>query len=413
MIAAVHEDAPSFAGNPDGLVTFAAGQVLLPGLVDLHIHAPQFPQLGTALGEPLERWLQAYTFPLEARFADTDYAAAVYDALVTTLLANGTTTAVYYGSRHLPATQILAETCLRYGQRALVGRVAMDHREQCPEFYRDPSATIAIAETRSLIDYIRGLSGNADGLVRPVITPRFIPACTDELLAGLGRLAAETGCHVQTHCSESDWEHAHVLERCGASDTDALASFGLLTRRTVLAHGNFLNETDLGLIRARQSGVAHCPLSNAYFANAVFPLRAALDKQVNVGLGTDIAGGAHPSMLDSARMAITASRMLETGVDPARAAPERGRAGSRIGALEAFWLATAGGGIVLDLPIGQFRPGYRFDALLLDASRPDGNLRLNPTDGPEQLLERIINTAGRADIGCVWVGGRVVHGRPG
>jgi guanine deaminase len=112
-------------------------QMLLPGLVDLHVHAPQFPQAGTALDVPLEVWLQRHTFPLESRYADLDFATEVYGRLVETLLAHGTTTALYFGTIHLPATQRLAEICLARGQRALVGRVAMDHPEQCPPFYRD------------------------------------------------------------------------------------------------------------------------------------------------------------------------------------------------------------------------------------------------------------------------------------
>ena len=278
-------------------VQLCDGNILLPGFVDLHIHAPQWQQLGTALDLPLPRWLAEHTFPLEARFADAGYAAQVYDQMVPALLANGTTTAVYFSSIHLMATEILAETCLRHGQRALVGRVAMDHPEQCPDFYRDVSAASAIDDTRALIEIIRALPGNA-GRVLPVVTPRFIPACTDELLLWLGALSAETGCHIQTHVSESDWEHGHVLARCGCSDTDALANFGLLTRRTILAHGNFLDDGDVALIHATGAGIAHCPLSNAYFADAAFPLRAALEKGVRVGLGTDIAGGASPSLLE-------------------------------------------------------------------------------------------------------------------
>ena len=88
------------------------GQVLLPGLVDLHIHAPQWPQLGRALDLPLEDWLQACTFPLEARYADVDFARAIYADMVAALLAQGTTTAVYFGSIHVPATIALAQTCL-------------------------------------------------------------------------------------------------------------------------------------------------------------------------------------------------------------------------------------------------------------------------------------------------------------
>ena len=108
------------------LVTLGSDQYLLPGLVDLHIHAPQWPQLGKALDRPLEEWLQTYTFPLEARYADTAYARTVYEALVDGLVWNGTTTAVYFGTLHLRATQILADVCLRRSQRALIGRVAMD-----------------------------------------------------------------------------------------------------------------------------------------------------------------------------------------------------------------------------------------------------------------------------------------------
>jgi guanine deaminase len=389
-------------------VTLGTGKILLPGLVDLHIHAPQWPQLGTALDPPLERWLLDYTFPLEARYADVGFAARVYDRMVPALLANGTTTAVYFASRHLEATQILADACLRHGQRALVGRVAMDHPEQCPDFYRDASAEAAVADTRALIDFIRAMPRNA-GLVLPVITPRFVPACTDDLLRGLGALAAECGCHVQTHVSESDWEHGHVLERCGCSDADALANFGLIGRRTVLAHGNFLDAADLSLIRAHGGGIAHCPLSNAYFANAVFPLRAVLDKQVRVGLGTDIAGGPSASLLDSARMAVTVARMLESGVEPSLPAEQRGSPGARIDTIAAFFLATAGGGDVLDLPIGRFAPEQQFDAVLLDPEAPGGNFSPDPDDAPERLLERIVHTASRANISRVWVGGRVVH----
>jgi guanine deaminase len=145
----------------------------------------------------------------------------------------------------------------------------------------------------------------------------------------------------------------------------------------------------------------------------VFPLRAALERGARVGLGTDISGGAHPSILDSARMAVTVSRALETGVDPMLPAVERGRTGSRIGTTEAFWLATAGGAAVLGQPTGIFRPGYAFDALLLDADLSGSNLRLDPAEPAERKLERIVQTAARPDIFSVWVNGRLVHSRAG
>jgi guanine deaminase len=409
------------AGSPEGaaaaashaaagrLIALSPGQFLLPGLVDLHLHAPQFPMLGKALDLPLENWLQDEAFPLEARYADTEFAARVYRALVARLLANGTTTAMYYGTIHLPACRVLADLCLTLGQRALIGRVAMDDPSQCPAYYRDASAADGVAATRRFIDEVRSIPGNENARVLPAITPRFIPACTDALLAGLGALARETGCHVQTHCAESDWEHDYVRSRCGRSDAAALGRFGLLTRRTILAHGNFLSDADLDLLYRAGAALAHCPLSNVYFAGAVFPLRAALERDIHLGLGSDIAGGATISILDSARQAIAASRLLESGVDARRPAAERGRAGARIGFAEAFWLATAGGGIALDLPVGVFREHYAFDAVLIDPTMPGGGLDFFDDDNGADRLQKTIYGATPANIRRVWVDGTVVH----
>jgi guanine deaminase len=393
------------------LTELQPGQYLLPGLVDLHVHAPQFRQMGKALDVPLEVWLQKYTFPLEAKYGDPEFARRIYESLVDTMLANGTTTALCFATIHLPATKLLADICLKRGQRALIGKVAMDNPAECPDFYRDGSAEEAVAGTRAFIDYVRGLPGNETGLVRPVITPRFILSCTDAALAGLGALAQETGCHVQSHCSESDWAHETVLKRCGVTDTRAHDGFGLLTRTTVLAHGNHIGEEDLQTIRERGSGIAHCPLSNMYFSDAVLPLRRVVDADVHVGLGTDISGGASPSLFDNMRQALNVARALENGVDPALPPERRGRAASRIEPVTAFWLATAGGGVTLDLPIGLFKPGYHFDAILLDGTAADSNLILYRDDTPADALQKIIYNAGRTNVAKTWVGGRLVHAR--
>ena len=286
----------------------------------------------------------------------------------------------------------------------------MDHPENCPPDYRDADARTAIDETRALIGALARLPGN-EGRVEAVVTPRFIPACTDPLLEGLGALVAECGCAVQTHCSESDWAHGYVLARYGRTDAAMLDRFGLLTRRTVLAHSNFLTPDDMDRLAARGASVAHCPLSNAYFANSVFPLRAALAKRVRVGLGTDISGGPTSSMLEVQRMAIAASRMLETGVDPDLPADRRGRPGSRIDVPLAFHLATAGGADALDLPVGHFAPGRKFDAILVDPDAPGSTMRLfDEVDGEEDLIEKIVHTASRPNITQVFVDGQGVAG---
>ena len=380
---------------------------LVPGFVDLHIHAPQFPQLGQALDVPLEVWLQTHTFPLEARYKDLDYADGVYRTLVRTLLANGTTTAMYFATIHNPASLRLAEICLEMGQRALVGRVAMDLADECPDFYRDASAEESVALTEEFIAAVPGLAGNHTGLVKPVITPRFIPSCSDKALQGLGDMAHRTGAHVQTHCSESDWEHGHVLARCGKTDTEALAEFGLLGRHTILAHSNFITDDDMDMIRKRGAGVAHCPLSNVYFSNAVFPLRRALEKGLHVGLGTDISGGPSASLLDSVRMSIAASRMMEDGVDAKSQAGERGTPDSRIDFRTAFWLATRGGGEALDLPVGCFTTGNQFDAILV---RLPEEYHGDEDAAGDALLQKIVMLATRESIHATFVAGRLVNG---
>eukprot|EP01035_Chromulina_nebulosa_P015215 gene15215-20158_t len=197
-----YHDAVRRAREEDGLVTLAAGRYLLPGFVDCHIHAPQYPQLGSALDVPLEVWLEKHTFPLESRYADIAFARRAYGLLVQDLIANGTTTALYFATIHQEATRALVDICLEKGQRALVGKVAMDHPENCPDYYRDPSVEAALDGTRALIDYVRAHPDNGDGRVLPVITPRFIPSCTDAALQGLGEIARDCGCHIQTHCSE-------------------------------------------------------------------------------------------------------------------------------------------------------------------------------------------------------------------
>ncbi len=393
-----------------GHVELGANQVMLPGLLDLHIHAPQWYQLGTALDLPVEEWLFEYTFPLESRFGDAHFARTVYTDLVATLLAHGTTTAVYFASTHSQATTVLAQACVDARQRAFVGRVAMDHPEGTPDWYRDVDARTGVAASARSIEEIRAVDAG-HGLVAPIVTPRFLPACSDALLSGLGQLAADSAVRIQTHCSESDWHHGYAQERFAMSDAEALDHFGLLSDHTVLAHSNHLSASDMALVRSRGSVVAHCPFSNAYFANAVFPLRRALDAGVRVGMGTDVGAGIQPGILQQVNEAVTLSRVLQDGVDARRPAGERGDPGAAIDTVTAFWVATTGAAEALGVPVGLIEVGRRFDAIVVDLDRPGGVIRrFDDLDTDARLFEKTARLTTSADITSVYVDGELVSG---
>ncbi|WP_145946450.1 guanine deaminase [Paenibacillus sp. Y412MC10] len=396
----------------DNFYSLAEGQYILPGFIDLHVHAPQWAQSGTALDIPLYDWLNTYTFPLESKFSDLDYAHEVYDDLVRTLLANGTTTALYFATIHKESSLLLARICAERGQRGLVGKVVMDDPEQNPEHYRDADTQAALADTEEFILAVKALSKTVKQGVFPVVTPRFIPSCTDEALQGLGELAEKYDAYVQSHCSESDWAHGYVRDRFRKNDAYALHDFGLLRDKSVMAHCNFLSDDDADLFAETGTAVAHCPISNAYFANSVIPVAHLHEKGVEIGLGTDISGGFSPSLFDNIRQAVMSSRMLEDGVNPALPAEDRGVPGSRITVNEAFYLATAGGGESLSLPVGRIQENYAWDVQIIDTKLPSAKLPIfDPNEDLNDVFQKMLYLARPENIREVWVQGEKVHSR--
>ncbi|MDN4066576.1 guanine deaminase [Paenibacillus vini] len=396
----------------DSFQRLAEGQYLLPGFIDLHVHAPQWAQSGTALDIPLYDWLNTYTFPLESKFSDLEFAKKVYEDVVSTLLANGTTTALYFATVHKEASILLAEICASKGQRGLVGKVVMDDPAQNPEYYRDADTSSALADTEEFILAVQALAKSAKQGVYPVVTPRFIPSCTDEGLRGLGELAAKYDTYVQSHCSESDWAHGYVQERFQKNDAFALHDFGLLRDKSVMAHCNFLDDEDVQLFAETGTAIAHCPVSNAYFANSVIPVAHFHAKGVEIGLGSDISGGFSPSLFDNIRQAVISSRMLEDGVNPSLPAKERGVPGSRITIHEAFYLATAGGGESLSLPIGRIEENYAWDVQIIDTKIPTAKLPIfDENEDLHDVFQKMMYLVRPENILEVWVQGERVHSR--
>nr|WP_304214798.1 guanine deaminase [Fredinandcohnia onubensis] len=390
----------------------AEGQYFLPGFIDLHVHAPQWAQAGTALDIPLYDWLNTYTFPIEAKFADLDFANKVYNEVVGTLLANGTTTALYFATVHKEASLLLAQICAEKGQRGLVGKVVMDNPDQTEDYYRDRDTETALVETEEFILAVKEIGKTTKQGVYPVVTPRFIPSCTDEALKGLGELAGKHDTYIQSHCSESDWEHGYVKERFGKNDAFALNDFGLLREKSVMAHCNFLSDEDADLFAEKGTAVSHCPISNAYFANSVIPIVRFQSKGVDIGLGSDISGGFSPSLFDNVKQAVISSRMLEDGVNADLPANERGVSNSRITLNEAFYFATAGGGESLSLPIGRLAENYAWDVQSIDTKVETAKLPLYAEEEKlHDIFQKIIYLARPENIRQVWIQGEQVWDR--
>lgn len=381
-------------------------EILLPGFLDLHMHAPQWAQSGTALDRPLEVWLNEYTFPLEARFKDMDFAAKVYDDMVNTALKNGTTSAVYFATVDKAASVLLAEICGDLGQRGFVGKVAMDDPTGCPEYYKDVDAQCSIEDTEAFITEVLALQSQYTQKVYPVITPRFIPSCSDKSLEGLGQLAKQYNVHVQTHASESDWAHSYVKEKMGKNDIQALNDFGLLGSKSLVAHAPFLEEADLTVMSEMHSTIVHCPLSNAYFANSVLPVKDFQSKGINIALATDISGGYTPSMYQAIRQAVISSKMLQDGVNPALSKETRGRKGAALTLNNALYMATVAGAKALALPLGKLEAGYIFDAQVVNTR--ENIPRFYVEKNRDDLLHKVLLLAQTTNVKEVWVQGKQV-----
>ena len=396
------------------LVELGEGRCGLPGFVDIHVHAPQWPQAALALDEPLYVWLDQRTFPLESKFADLDFANKVYSNLVNHLIARGTTTTVYMGSANLESSVLLAQICADQGQRALVGKMVMDDPASCPDYYRDLTPAQGVAETETLIKQVEAIGRDSWAGVWPVVTPRFIPSCTDEALKGCGDLAAKYDVYIQTHCNEGQWEHDTVLERFGKTDPYALYDFGLANERTIMAHCPYLTEEEGEFFAKLGVTIAHCPMANSYFSSAVAPIQRFRRQGIRVGLGTDISGGYSPSMYENIRQAVLCSRLLETGVNAMLPPEQRGGLGegTRLSLVESFWLATTGGAEALGLPVGCFALGKEFDLQVIDTKRPDSDLTgFGVFDSPEDKLARICYLSSHDNVRQVFIKGKLVRNK--
>ena len=387
VIQGVYQALPEqYAGAP---VENYGDALILQSFADLHLHGAQYPMLGMGMDLPLLDWLNAYAFPTEARFADTGYAREIYRRLARDLIANGTTRVCMFSSLHTDATLVLMEELERAGVTGYVGKVNMD-RNAAPGVLEETTEE-SKWETLRWLEASRGFR-----LVRPMLTPRFTPSCTDGLMAWLGGLAAERDLPVQSHLSENDREIAWVRQLHPDCEQywETYAKYGLWNSRTLMAHCVWSDQREREAMREAGVTVVHCPDSNVNVCSGTAPVRAMLDEGLKVALGTDIAGGDHLSMFDAAASAIRASKVRQM-TDPARPA--------FLTVPEGWYLATSAGAAYF----GQ-RPGFASGNALHALALADDQLPQPHPLTAQERLERAVYLRQKGAIRAVWSEGRKV-----
>ena len=350
-----------------------SGMLVMPGMVDLHIHAPQFAFRGLGMDMELLDWLNTYAFPEERKYRDMEYAERGYRIFADAIRRSATTRAVIFGTIYRQSDELLMELMEQTGIVSYVGKVNMDRN--APDIITEDPAR-SVASTGRYLDHTIGKYANT----YPIITPRFVPSCSEEVLEGLGRLAAERHVPVQSHLSENPGEIEWVRELCpdAAFYGEAYDRHGLFgsSGNTVMAHCVYSSDDEIALMKRRGVYIAHCPASNMNVASGIAPIRRYLSEGLRVGLGTDIAGGQTESVFTAMVEALQVSRLYWRLVDPAM---------KPLSFAEAFMMATRGGGEFFG-KVGAFEEGWEFDAIVIDDSALPHPQQLNLTQRAERAV---------------------------
>jgi guanine deaminase len=327
--------------------------LLIPAMNDMHVHAPQVHNQGVAMDLELLPWLQNYTFPEESKYADLHYAERMYRRFLHTQWLFGTMRSVVFGTVHTESTRLLMRLYQEAGMGAMVGKVAMNRN--CPETLSEDVEATVEGNEQLIAEF-----NQPDALVRPIITPRFVPSCTPELLQACGQLAAKYQLPVQSHLSENTSEIAWVaeLEPDSESYGDAYNRYGLFGQTpTIMAHCVWTSGNELELMKRNGVMVAHCPTSNFNIASGMAPIRTFLEQNLRIGLGSDISGGHDLNMF----------RMLVYAIQVSKMQYQQDHTKAFLTLPEIFWIATKSAGSFFGR-VGSFEPGYEFDALVIDDS---------------------------------------------
>ncbi|MDR7251660.1 guanine deaminase [Nocardioides sp. BE266] len=366
--------------------------ILLPGLVDTHVHFPQVRVIG-ALGMPLLEWLDRCALPEEQRLASSSYAATIAGEFVAGLISAGTTTSLVFGSHFAPAVDALFTEASRFGLRMTSGLVVSDRMLPEP----------LLTTPERAFDEAVALASRWHGhdRLRYAVTPRFSLSASDPVLASCrGVLEAVDGACFTSHVNENNAEVATVAGQFPdrAHYVDTYDHHKLLGPLSVLAHNVHPTDPELAVMAERGTSVAWCPTSNAALGSGMFPLRRHLAAGVRVALGSDVGAGTGFSIFKEGLQAYFLQHLM-------------GEEGMALGAGRLLHLATAAGAAALGLEdtVGDLSEGKQFDAILLRP--PPGtalDIGLRHADAPESALGKIFALASDADVADVWVGGEQI-----
>ena len=394
IISARDEFAAIRAGAPDAEVVDLRNGVLIPGLIDTHVHYPQVHVIG-GLGMPLLDWLERCALPEESRLADNGYATQIAREFLSGLIAAGTTSAMVFGAHYASAMEVFFQAAAGVGIRATAGLVVSD-RILRADLLTSPQR--AYDEGRRLIDTWHGR-----GRLRYAVTPRFALSASEAMLESCHQLVTDTpDLFVTSHVNENSREINEVATLFPDSRdyVDCYDRYGLLGRRTILAHNVHPQEAELSALASASATVSHCPTSNASLGSGLFPLRKHLDSGVRVALGSDVGGGTGFSLFKEGLQAYFVQQLL-------------GDRGVALTPAHLLYLATAAGAQALDLAetVGDLSVGKSFDAVLLEpATRSTLDVCLRNAIDPSDALAKIFVLGSTHDVARVWIGGDQLRG---
>ena len=367
--------------------------LIIPGLTDLHVHAPQYTFRAMGMDMELLEWLETNTFPEEAKYQDLEYARRAYRIFTDNLKRSATTRACIFGTIHRDATLLLMDQLEQSGLVTYVGKVNMDRN--CPDYLREESAEESGIQT---VEWIKDVLHKKYQNTMPILTPRFTPSCSDELMENLKKIQMYYQIPVQSHLSENPGEIAWVKELCPWSEFygDAYDRFGLFGAdcKTVMAHCVYSGKEEQQRMKENGVFIAHCPESNMNLSSGVAPVRTFLEEGLHVGIGSDVAGGSTENLFKAMALAIQASklrwRMQDDSLKP-------------LTLEEVFYIATKGGGEFFG-NVGSFEAGFELDAVVLDDTRIVHSQNLDV----RARLERMIYLADEREVRAKYVRGREI-----